>query len=81
LQTLLADAEVLYLTFKQIVGRASTSTAKDSLSSEQGGSGGMRRRKVGGQFPPTEEDKEEARREKVRERTTREIDELRELLE
>ncbi|GAA6005807.1 hypothetical protein JCM11491_004018 [Sporobolomyces phaffii] len=80
LQTLLADAEVLYLTFKQIVATTIPDPANDAAARTGNQGDGIRRRKVGGHFPPTEEDKEEARREKVRERTTREVEELRELL-
>ncbi|GAA5915965.1 GTPase-activating protein GYP7 [Sporobolomyces salmoneus] len=76
LQTLLSDAEVLYLTFKQIVANATPNVAESAVEG-----GGIRRRRISGQFPPTEEDKEEAKRDKVRERTTKEVDELRELLE
>ncbi|GAA5826582.1 hypothetical protein JCM5353_008917 [Sporobolomyces roseus] len=81
LQTLLSDAEVLYVTFRQIVNNASSSTADQTLSSEGSDGTGLRRRRLSGHFPPNEEDKEEARRDKVRERTKREVDELKEMLE
>ncbi|GAA5958710.1 hypothetical protein JCM3765_006012 [Sporobolomyces pararoseus] len=74
LQTLLSDAEVLYLTFKQIVANASPAPGESAGE-------GLRRRRASGHFPPTEEDKEEARRDKVRERTIREVEELKELLQ
>ncbi|GAA5830780.1 hypothetical protein JCM3766R1_003424 [Sporobolomyces carnicolor] len=76
LQTLLSDAEVLYLTFKQIVANATPEPGPNELAD-----GGLRRRRRSGQFPPTEEDKEEAKRDKVRERTIREVGELSQLLE
>ncbi|GAA5825938.1 hypothetical protein JCM11251_000060 [Rhodosporidiobolus azoricus] len=78
-QTLLSDAEVLYHTFEAIV---STSAPVPS-----DGNAGLRQRKatsIGhelGTFPPTAEDAEEQRREKVRERTRKEIEVLREILE
>lgn len=81
LQTLLSDAEVLYVTFRQIVNNASSSTADRTLSSEGSDGTGLKRRRLSGHFPPNEEDKEEARRDKVRERTKREVDELKEMLE
>ncbi|GAA6063565.1 hypothetical protein JCM10212_004496 [Sporobolomyces blumeae] len=82
LETLIADGEVLYLTFKEIV----TSTPTEGGAGQEAGQGesGLRRRKnkvATGQFPPTEEDKEESRRELVRERTRADLDELRALLE
>ncbi|BGP19082.1 hypothetical protein JCM10213_006652 [Rhodosporidiobolus nylandii] len=83
LTTLLSDAEVLYYTFDAIVS-ASTPAPSAAVGEE-----GLRQRKPAsaaaessrvGTFPPTAEDAEERRRERVRERTRREIEELRELL-
>ncbi|GAA5860872.1 hypothetical protein JCM1840_001992 [Sporobolomyces johnsonii] len=71
LTAVIADAEVLYKTFQQVV--LASTPAPSNATGE-----GLRRR---GKFPPSEEDAEEARREKVRERTRREIEDLRELLE
>ncbi|GAA5935674.1 GTPase-activating protein GYP7 [Sporobolomyces koalae] len=81
LQTLVSDAEVLYLTFKQIVTNASSSETDSAPTGDVRGGEGLRKRRVNGQFPPTEEDKEEAKRDKIRERTQREVEELKELLE
>ncbi|GAA5891526.1 hypothetical protein JCM6882_004500 [Rhodosporidiobolus microsporus] len=79
-QTLLSDAEVLYHTFAAVVSATSPPAGPSSTDE------GLRQRKTPaapkvGTFPPTEEDAEEQRREKVRERTRREVEGLKELLE
>ncbi|BGP50736.1 GTPase activating protein [Rhodotorula kratochvilovae] len=85
LATLLADAETLYYTLRAICDSFPAPAAPP-------GAEGLRQRKAPaagagsadervGAFPPTKEDAEEVRRERVRERTRREVDELRGLLE
>lgn len=79
LATILGDAEVLYYTFRDVLAAASPAPPPP-------GQEGLRHRKPTtearvGAFPPTTEDAEEARRAKVRERTAREAEELKELLE
>ncbi|GAA5896613.1 hypothetical protein JCM8208_004246 [Rhodotorula glutinis] len=88
LELLLADAEVLYSTLQAICASLPPSTAPAPL-----GADGLRHRKTAstgttgsgpdrlGAFPPTKDDAEEVKRERVRERTRREADELRGLLE
>ncbi|GAA5934145.1 hypothetical protein JCM3775_002886 [Rhodotorula graminis] len=88
LDLLLADAEVLYSTLQAICASLPPSTAPAPL-----GADGLRHRKTAstgaagsgserlGAFPPTRDDAEEVKRERVRERTRREADELRALLE
>ncbi|GAA5864179.1 hypothetical protein JCM8547_001281 [Rhodosporidiobolus lusitaniae] len=83
LTTLLSDAEVLYLTFKEIVDAHSPPSSSGSGPDGEG----LRQRKTPasqarvGAFPPTPEDAEEARRVRVRETTRKEIEGLRGLLE
>ena len=82
LDLLLADAEVLHLTLQAICASLPPSSAPAPLGAE-----GLRHRKTAsagerlGAFPPTKDDAEEVKRERVRERTRREADELRGLLE
>ncbi|GAA5836617.1 hypothetical protein JCM9279_000446 [Rhodotorula babjevae] len=88
LDLLLADAEVLYRTLEAICASLPPSIAPAPL-----GADGLRHRKTAstgaagsaserlGAFPPTKDDAEEVKRERVRERTRREVDELRGLLE
>ncbi|GAA5990036.1 hypothetical protein JCM11641_001482 [Rhodosporidiobolus odoratus] len=79
LQVLLSDAEVLYHTFAAVVDSVSPAPVP-ALGEE-----GLRQRKgrgsKTGKFPPTKEDAEEQRRERVRERTRREGEGLKVLLE
>lgn len=79
LATLISDAEVLYLTLREIVDASTPAPKPES---------GLRQRNVGrnadrvvGDFPPTEEDAEEVKRERVRMATRREVETLRTLLE
>ncbi|KWU43943.1 GTPase-activating protein gyp7 [Rhodotorula sp. JG-1b] len=79
LATLISDAEVLYLTLREIVDASTPAPKPES---------GLRQRNVGrvadrvvGDFPPTEEDAEEVKRERVRTATRREVETLRTLLE
>lgn len=79
LATLISDAEVLYLTLREIVDASTPAPESES---------GLRQRNVGrnadrvvGDFPPTEEDAEEVKRERVRKATRREVETLRTLLE
>ncbi|GAA5988859.1 hypothetical protein JCM10908_006201 [Rhodotorula pacifica] len=79
LATLISDAEVLYLTLREIVDASTPAPKADS---------GLRQRNVGrnndrtvGDFPPTEEDAEEVKRDRVRTATRREVETLRTLLE
>ncbi|BGO94294.1 hypothetical protein NBRC10512_002744 [Rhodotorula toruloides] len=80
LSTILGDAEVLYYTFRDVLAAASPAPPPP-------GQEGLRHRKPPaseariGAFPPTPEDAEEARRAKVRDRTAREAEGLKELLE
>ncbi|GAA5864386.1 hypothetical protein JCM3774_002774 [Rhodotorula dairenensis] len=79
LATLISDAEVLYLTLREIVDASTPAPKSDS---------GLRQRNVGrtadravGDFPPTEEDAEEVKRDRVRTATRCEVETLRTLLE
>lgn len=88
LDMLVADAEVLYHTLEAIC--ASLPPSSKAASAPALGAEGLRHRKTAstgaagervGAFPPTKEDAEEVKRERVRERTRREAEELRALLE
>ncbi|GAA6050424.1 hypothetical protein JCM3770_004031 [Rhodotorula araucariae] len=83
--TLLADAETLYYALRAVCDSFPPPTA----AAAELGADGLRQRKAVsgtkperlGAFPPTKDDAEEVRRERVRERTRSEVDELRRLLE